>query len=514
MATTLRIKRRASGNAGAPASLQNAELAFNEVDDTLYYGKGTGGAGGTATTVEAIGGKGAFVSVAGSQTVTGDKTFSGTVNMSGATAVQAPTRALADSSTHVATTAFVKGQGYGPGTVTSVGLSLPAELSVTGSPVTASGTLSAAWAAASANRVLATPDGISGTPAFRALVAADIPSLTAAKISNFDTAVNGRKLSDFTGGNSGDISLAGYRLTNVSDPTSAQDAATKAYVDAVKTGLDIKDSVRAATTANITLSGTQTIDGVALVAGDRVLVKNQTTASANGIYVVATGAWARATDADNTPGSEVHGGMFCFVTEGAANADSGWVLTTNDPVTLGTTNLAFTQFSGAGQIADGDGIAKSGNTISVAVGTGLAVSKAGGVALTGQALSLHNLSTNGIFVRASGSSVVARSVAASGTGITVANGDGVSGNPTVALSDALSSVGSLTPVADRIAYYTGAAAAALATLSAFGRSLIDDADAAAARTTLGLGSLATQAAASVAITGGTIDNVTLDGGTF
>ena len=282
----------------------------------------------------------------------------------------------------------------------------------------------------------------------------------------------------------------------------------------MKTGLDIKDSVRAATTANITLSGTQTIDGVALVAGDRVLVKNQTTASANGIYVVATGAWARATDADNTPGSEVHGGMFCFVTEGAANADSGWVLTTNDPVTLGTTNLAFTQFSGAGQIADGDGIAKSGNTISVAVGTGLAVSKAGGVALTGQALSLHNLATNGIFVRASGSSVVARSVAASGTGITVANGDGVSGNPTVALSDALSSVGSLTPVADRIAYYTGAAAAALATLSAFGRSLIDDADAAAARTTLGLGSLATQAAASVAITGGTIDNVTLDGGTF
>jgi hypothetical protein len=214
------------------------------------------------------------------------------------------------------------------------------------------------------------------------------------------------------------------------------------------------------------------------------------------------------------PGAEVHGGMFCFVTEGATNADSGWVLTTNDPITLGTTNLAFTQFSGAGQIADGDGIAKSGNTISVAVGTGLAVSKAGGVALTGQALSLHNLSTNGLFVRASGSSVVARSVAASGTGITVANGDGVSGNPTVALADALSSVGSLTPAADRIAYYTGAAAAALATLSAFGRSLIDDADAATARATLGLGTLATQAAASVAITGGTIDGVTLDGGTF
>ena len=79
MANTLRIKRRASGGSGAPSSLANAELAFNEVDDTLYYGKGTGGAGGTATTVEAIGGIGAFVGLSGTQTITGNKTFSGTV---------------------------------------------------------------------------------------------------------------------------------------------------------------------------------------------------------------------------------------------------------------------------------------------------------------------------------------------------------------------------------------------------------------------------------------------------
>lgn len=80
MSNTLRIKRRASGNAGAPASLANAELAFNEVDDTLYYGKGTGGQGGSATTIEAIGGKGAFVNLTGSQTISGDKTFTGTVS--------------------------------------------------------------------------------------------------------------------------------------------------------------------------------------------------------------------------------------------------------------------------------------------------------------------------------------------------------------------------------------------------------------------------------------------------
>ena len=164
------------------------------------------------------------------------------------------------------------------------------------------------------------------------------------------------------------VAFGNFRITGLADPIAAQDAATKAYVDAVKTGLDIKDSVRAATTGNITLSAPQTIDGVSVIAGDRVLVKDQTTASANGIYVVAAGAWTRSTDADNTPAGEVTAGMFCFVEEGTANADSGWVLTTNGAITLGTTALTFTQFSGAGQISAGNGLTKTGNTIDV-VGT-------------------------------------------------------------------------------------------------------------------------------------------------
>jgi hypothetical protein len=131
-------------------------------------------------------------------------------------------------------------------------------------------------------------------------------------------------------------------------------------------GLDVKDSVRVATTANLTLSGTQTIDGVSLSAGDRVLVKNQSTASQNGIYVVAAGVWGRASDADIS--AEVTAGMFTFVAEGTVNADSGWVLTTNDTITLGTTSLTFAQFSGAGQITAGAGLTKNGNTID-AVGT-------------------------------------------------------------------------------------------------------------------------------------------------
>ncbi len=154
-------------------------------------------------------------------------------------------------------------------------------------------------------------------------------------------------------------------------PTDDAHAATKGYVDAARSGLDVKQSVRAATTGPINISADlengDTIDGVTLATGDRVLVKNQSTGSENGIYVVvASGAASRATDADTS--AEVTSGMFTFVSEGTTNADSGWVLTTNDTITLGTTALTFAQFSGAGQITAGAGLTKTGNTID-AVGT-------------------------------------------------------------------------------------------------------------------------------------------------
>lgn len=174
-----------------------------------------------------------------------------------------------------------------------------------------------------------------------------------------------KRLNEFTAPNA-NVGFNSQKLTNLADPTDPQDAATKAYVDAARSGLDVKASVRATTTANITLSGTQTVDGVALVAGDRVLVKNQNTASQNGIYVVAAGAWTRAADADTN--LKVTSGMFTFVEEGTANADSGWVLSTPNPITLGTTTLAFNKFSGAGQLEAGAGLTKGGaqgNTIDV-----------------------------------------------------------------------------------------------------------------------------------------------------
>jgi hypothetical protein len=172
---------------------------------------------------------------------------------------------------------------------------------------------------------------------------------------------------------SAEFSMNSQKIVSLADPQNPQDAATKAYVDAARSGLDVKASVRVATTANITsLSGFADggeIDGVTLSAAnnDRVLVKNQSTASENGIYVLTfTSGLMRAQDANSD--AEVTAGMFTFVSEGTANADSGWVLTTNDTITLGTTALVFAQFSGAGQITAGNGLTKTGNTID-AVGT-------------------------------------------------------------------------------------------------------------------------------------------------
>jgi hypothetical protein len=165
---------------------------------------------------------------------------------------------------------------------------------------------------------------------------------------------------------SASFSMNSQKIVSLADPVDPQDAATKSYVDAARSGLDVKASVRAATTAEITLSGEQTIDGVSVVAGNRVLVKNQSAAAENGIYVASASGWSRADDANSS--AEVTAGMFTFVSEGTVNADSGWVLTTNDTITLGTTELAFAQFSGAGQITAGAGLTKTGNTID-AVGT-------------------------------------------------------------------------------------------------------------------------------------------------
>lgn len=183
-----------------------------------------------------------------------------------------------------------------------------------------------------------------------------------------DTRVQANRLDQMAAPTSS-VSFNSQKITSLADPTSAQDAATKAYVDAARMGLDFKESVRLATTAaggNLDLNGPETIDGKATSPENRVLVKNQTNAAQNGIYVVKAGAWVRAADANGTADTgEVTSGMFVFVEDGDTQADSSWVLTTDGAITVGATNLTFVQFSGAGQITAGAGLTKDGNTLNV-----------------------------------------------------------------------------------------------------------------------------------------------------
>ena len=390
MANTLRIKR--STGSSAPTSLANAELAFTEGTETLFIGKGTGGAGGSATSIIKIGGKGGF---------------------------------------------------FDKDTVQN------------------------------ANKVLSGPTtGSDAAPTFRALVSDDIPSIAHTKISDFDTGVRTNRL-DQMAAPTGAVSLNSQKITGLADPTADADAANKGYVDGVAQGLDVKDSVVATTTANGTLSTAfangQSIDGVTLQTGDRILIKNQSTASQNGIYNVnASGAPSRATDMATGANAA---GAFVFVEQGTTNAENGFVCTSDTgSAVVGTNNLTFAQFSGAGQIIAGDGLDKSGNELSV------------------------DLKANGGLVIES-TELAVKLDASSITG-TLAIGDGGTGATTA--TAALTALG----------------------LSNYAKTLIDDADAAAARTTLGLGSIATQAANSVAITGGSItnlttfDGITIDGGSY
>ena len=232
------------------------------------------------------------------------------------------------------------------------------------------------------NKTLTSPDintpDIDGGAIDGAVIGANTPAagtfaaLVGTSLAVDNVSVDGNTVS--TTNSNGDLVLSPNGTGSVTVPSGYKNRAgfganslvSKEYVDAVKVGLDFKDSVRAASTANVTVSGPgAAIDGVTLSSNDRVLLKNQSTASENGIYVFngAASAMTRATDADSS--DEVTPGMFVFVEEGTVNADNGFVLTTDGSITVGSTSLAFAQFSGAGQITAGDALTKTGNQLDV-----------------------------------------------------------------------------------------------------------------------------------------------------
>lgn len=466
MASTLRIRRRITGTAGAPASLKNAELAYNEIENVLYYGRGDTG-DGTASSIIQIGGSGAYATLTYVDTTFAKlgtsnsfaagftNTFAGTVAVSGTLNVtgtfQLGSTTVSSTATELNTLAGVIAGTASAGKALVIDslrnieninrLTATSLQNDTSSPTF---TVSSAGAVVGASLTSATIN--IGSSAFTAS-SSSATFTTSLQSASFSTSGTG----NITAG--GDLIATGFAYSSTN-----KKLATEEYVNSVQQGLDVKQSVRAATVSNITLSGTQTVDGVALAVGDRVLVKDQTNGALNGIYVVQSGAWTRATDADTT--AEVTAGLFTFISEGTKNSDQGWILTSNDTITLGSTNLVFTQFTGTGQITIDaaavasvtDGLEKDGNQLRLDV----------------RLKRIANL-----------------------TGVT----------------------------ADKLIYVSGTNTFATTNFTSKGRDLVAGNTSTDMRTTLDLGSMATQSSNNVSITGGaisrvTLDEVTLDGGIF
>ena len=342
------------------------------------------------------------------------------------------------------------------GTVTSVAVAGSTGISTSGGPITTSGTItltlnselqglsalsangittrtapgtyaSRTLTGTAGNIVITNGDGVVGNPTVNLATAGTpvsaffgrfttdtfgrVTATSAATLSDITTALGYTPVNRAGDTLTGALNMGGFAIGNVGAPVAGSDAATKNYVDAATTGLSWKQAVRAATTANIALSGLLTIDGITLVDGNRVLVKNQTTASQNGIYVAASGAWARSPDLDVSsefPNAAV------FVSEGTTQADTGWVQT-NDNVVIGTSAVNWIQFSGAGAYTAGTGLTLTGNTFSL---TAPVATTLGGTGLTSIGLANQVLSTN-----TAGSALEYR-VIVGGTAVSVSPGPG------------------------------------------------------------------------------------------
>lgn len=189
----------------------------------------------------------------------------------------------------------------------------------------------------------------------------------ASTVSDFNTAVRTNRLDQMAAPTAA-VAMGSQAITGLADPTNPQDASTKNYVDLARQGIRLKDSVKVASTAALTLSGTQTIDGIAVIAGDRVLAKDQAGHTADGIYVVAAGAWTRATDADTA--AELVDGATVWVNQGTVNGNTTWSQI-NTITTLGTDAQSWVQQGSATSYTWGNGIDATGNTVDVVAGNGI-----------------------------------------------------------------------------------------------------------------------------------------------
>jgi hypothetical protein len=421
------IKIKRSTTTLVPSSLAEGELAYSELSDKLFIGK-------SGNNMAVIGGSGEFAKVIG-------QTFIDP---------EANTPSTSDNSNKLATTQYVKAQGY----ITS-----NAAITVSGD-ATGTGTTSIALTLADTGvvagdyyKVNVDSKGrvLSG---YNALVPNDIPVLTSAKISDFNTQVRINRL-DQLAMPQATVDMNNQRLTGLPVPTQNSDAATKQYVDYVAQGLDVKQSVLVATTENISLNDVQTIDNVTLTAGERVLVKNQTNAVENGIYVVvAGGAWVRSNDCNNSGVASVTSGVYVFVETGDIGIGTGWVITTPNSATysinnvpaieLGVQAIHWTQFNGAGGVtsAAGPGLWINSGELSVGAGPGIEVT-ANAVQISATYAGQTSINTIGTVTTGTWKGT-AIDVAYGGTGNSSLSGI-LKGNGTSAIQSAVAGVDFLAP---------------------------------------------------------------------
>jgi hypothetical protein len=430
MSDVIRIKRRSSGGGGAPSSLAASELAYNEVDDSLWYGKGN--SGGNATSIQMVGGTGMA---------------------SSATPLMDGTAAVGTATT------WARGDHVHPTDTSRAPLASPV---FTGNPTA--------------------PTPSTGDNDTSIATTAHVK---AQSLNNFQPPISS-------------VDWNNVNIINLRDPTNAQDAATKKYVDNVATGLDAKPTAVCATTtvlpnapsysngtagvgATLTASsqGVLTIDGVSPALNDYVLVKNQAAPERNGLYTLtqygdATHVYILTRDVSMDQPGEIPGALV-VIAGGTNNANTLWICNPTVPVTIGTTALPFTQLNAATSVIAGGGLTMTGNTLDV-VGTANRISiAADSIDIDSAYVGQTSITTVGTITTGawSGSTI---SVNRGGTGVTTfAAGSYLKGN---GLGNILTS------------------------------ATIPNTD------VTGLGTMSTQNANAVAITGGTIDNVVFDGGTF
>lgn len=555
MSNTIRIKRRATGLGGAPSTLKNAELAFNEVDNVLYYGTGTD-VNGDANTIISIGGDGAFVNLSGNQTVSGAKTFSGTVALG--SSATASTKTSNDNSTSVATTAYVDAAVAGA-TVSSeqvqdiVGAQFASNGSHTGISatyddagdgavdlsLTVSGVTSGSYGNSSNVSSITVDTYGRVTSASNTAI-----SIQSTAVTDFTEAAQDAAASLLTSGSHSGIA-ATYDDANAKIDLNVSDFT-------ITLGGDLSGSVTITDLASATLNATIAADSVALgtdTTGDYV----QSVTAGTGVTVtggtgegstpsIAIGQAIATSDSPTFAGltttSDLSVGGNTTITgnltvNGTTTTVNSTTLTVDDKnIELGATA------SPSDASADGGGITLKGATdktfnwvdatdswtssehLNIASGKQYYINGTSVLSSDTLGSGIINSSLTSLGTITSGTwNATAVGLSYGGTGATTASQARTNlglaiGTDVQAYDAELAALAGITSSANALPYFTGSGTASTTTLTSYARTLLDDSDAGTMRSTLGLGTMAVQAASNVAITGGTIDNITFNGGTF